>query len=144
VIETDDPRLTRLSPTAARLAEATTSEIAALGVPAKRADCIHRVASDVAGGKIDLGPAAQPEAVVARLRELPGIGPWTADYVALRALRWPDAFPAGDLGIRRALGGISQREAAHVSERWRPWRAYAVMHLWAQLEPQREEEAPDA
>ncbi|MCW5832242.1 MAG: DNA-3-methyladenine glycosylase 2 family protein [Labilithrix sp.] len=64
---------------------------------------------------------------------LPGIGPWTAEYVEMRALGWPDAFPAGDLGLRKALGGISTAECEARAERWRPWRAYAAAHLWMGL-----------
>ncbi len=72
------------------------------------------------------------------LLELPGIGDWTAQYVAMRALGAPDAFPAGDLGLRKALGGLAPRAAIARAEAWRPWRSYAVMHLWASLgEPTR-------
>ncbi len=62
---------------------------------------------------------------------LPGIGDWTAQYVAMRALGWPDAFPAGDLVVRRALGETRPARAVIRSEAWRPWRAYAVLHLWS-------------
>jgi len=68
---------------------------------------------------------------VERLRAVPGVGDWTAQVVAMRALGDPDAFPAGDLGVRRALGGIGPSGARARAERWRPWRAYATMHLWA-------------
>jgi AraC family transcriptional regulator of adaptative response / DNA-3-methyladenine glycosylase II len=67
------------------------------------------------------------------LLALPGVGPWTAEYIAMRALGWRDAFPASDLGIRKALGGISARDAEARAEAWRPWRSYAVMHLWRPL-----------
>jgi AraC family transcriptional regulator of adaptative response / DNA-3-methyladenine glycosylase II len=70
---------------------------------------------------------------VRRLTALPGIGPWTATYVAMRALRWPDAFPEGDLALRRAAGDLSPARLRRAAERWRPWRAYAAMHLWAGL-----------
>jgi AraC family transcriptional regulator of adaptative response / DNA-3-methyladenine glycosylase II len=66
--------------------------------------------------------------------ELPGIGPWTAEYIAMRALRWPDAFPATDLGLVKASGLKSAKVLAKTAERWRPWRAYAAMHLWESLE----------
>ena len=79
------------------------------------------------GGLVRLFPAAER---LADLLELPGIGPWTVEYVAMRALRDPDAFPASDLVLRNALGGISEREALARAEAWRPWRAYAAMHLW--------------
>jgi AraC family transcriptional regulator of adaptative response / DNA-3-methyladenine glycosylase II len=67
---------------------------------------------------------------------IPGIGAWTAEYIAMRALAWPDAFPCADLGIRRALGGKSPKEILTMAEAWRPWRAYAAMHLWRSLEVQ--------
>ena len=70
---------------------------------------------------------------------LPGIGPWTAEYVAMRALGDPDAFPASDLGIRHAFARLDQphdaRAVAAIAERWRPWRAYAALHLWSTLAP---------
>jgi AraC family transcriptional regulator of adaptative response / DNA-3-methyladenine glycosylase II len=65
-----------------------------------------------------------------RLMALPGIGSWTAHYIAMRGLRWPDAFPHSDLGLRKALGGRPPREVLELAEGWRPWRAYAAMHLW--------------
>jgi AraC family transcriptional regulator of adaptative response / DNA-3-methyladenine glycosylase II len=67
---------------------------------------------------------------VRRLTEIPGIGPWTAHYIAMRVLRWPDAFPREDKVLRDALGGISAREAERQAEAWRPWRSYAALHLW--------------
>ncbi len=60
----------------------------------------------------------------------PGIGDWTAQYIAMRALRWPDAFPAGDLGLLKALGATSPRRLLETAAAWRPWRAYAAMYLW--------------
>jgi AraC family transcriptional regulator of adaptative response / DNA-3-methyladenine glycosylase II len=67
------------------------------------------------------------------LRELPGIGEWTAQYLAMRALGWPDAFPAADLGVLKALRAKNAKEATLAAEPLRPWRAYAVIHLWTQL-----------
>jgi AraC family transcriptional regulator of adaptative response / DNA-3-methyladenine glycosylase II len=92
------------------------------------------LARSVADGELRLSPTPAPEAVIGRLLELPGIGSWTAQYIALRALRWPDAFPEGDLGIRKALDVQAAREAIAVAEAWRPWRAYAAMHLWNSLD----------
>jgi AraC family transcriptional regulator, regulatory protein of adaptative response / DNA-3-methyladenine glycosylase II len=71
---------------------------------------------------------------MARLKELPGIGEWTAQYVAMRALSWPDAFPHTDLGIKKALGETDPKRILEIAEQWRPWRAYAAMHLWKSLE----------
>jgi AraC family transcriptional regulator of adaptative response / DNA-3-methyladenine glycosylase II len=68
--------------------------------------------------------------VIAKLQELPGIGDWTAQYIAMRALRWPDAFPAGDLGLLKAMGERSVQRLRDAGEAWRPWRAYAAMYLW--------------
>ncbi|MEQ1568901.1 MAG: adenosine deaminase, partial [Myxococcota bacterium] len=91
---------------------------------------VASLAAAAADERVDLGPDVDPDELVEQLRALPGIGPWTAQYVAMRAAHWPDAFPAGDLVVRQALGGVSEREAAARAEAWRPWRAYATMHLW--------------
>lgn len=84
-------------------------------------------------------PPAAPDALVARLRAIPGIGPWTATYVAMRVLGWTDAFPPGDVAVLNALGlargARAEREAHAQSQAWRPWRAYAVIKLWNSLEP---------
>jgi AraC family transcriptional regulator of adaptative response / DNA-3-methyladenine glycosylase II len=104
-----------------------------LGLPNARAESLRSLASAVARREIDLDPGIDPTAVVARLVELPGIGPWTAEYIAMRALRWPDAFPAADLGLMKAVGLKSARAVENAAERWRPWRAYAAMHLWKSL-----------
>jgi AraC family transcriptional regulator of adaptative response / DNA-3-methyladenine glycosylase II len=98
-------------------------------MPAARAEAIRSLARAIAGGRLELGPDADPEATRAALLSLPGVGPWTATYVAMRALREPDAFPAGDLGLRRALS-LGERALEQRAERWRPWRAYAAMLLW--------------
>jgi AraC family transcriptional regulator, regulatory protein of adaptative response / DNA-3-methyladenine glycosylase II len=87
----------------------------------------------VASGTVVLEPGADPSATHEALLSVPGIGPWTAQYIEMRSLGWPDAFPAGDLGLRKALGGISTAECEARAERWRPWRAYAAAHLWMGL-----------
>ncbi len=79
---------------------------------------------------LSLDPGADPLTTRAALLALPGVGPWTADYVALRALGDRDAFPAGDLVLRRALGVATAREAEARAEAWRPHRAHALIHLW--------------
>jgi AraC family transcriptional regulator of adaptative response / DNA-3-methyladenine glycosylase II len=108
-----------------------------LGVPSARRETLRALARAVAGGGILLDPGSEREEVERRLLELRGIGPWTASYVAMRALHDPDAFLASDLGVRKAvvrLGhGGDRRSVAAVAERWRPWRAYATQHLWASL-----------
>lgn len=129
-------------PTPADLARAPVRRIAAIGIPAARAATIHRLARAVADGADVLEPAAGLEQAVERLTALGGIGDWTANYVAMRALREPDAFPAGDLGLRRALARdgapMTPRALAQRSEAWRPWRAYAAVRLWMAPTPQME------
>ncbi len=122
--------VTRLFPTAARLAAATRGEIAALGMPAARAQALLDLSRAVEAG-LRLEPPGAPEETMARLGELPGFGDWTAQVVAMRALRWPDAFPAADLGVLRALRVRSAKTALARAEAWRPWRAYATMVLWS-------------
>ena len=79
---------------------------------------------------LDAGTHHDPDESIKRLAELPGIGQWTAHYIAMRALRWPDAFPKEDIAVRNNLGGVTAKEAEALSEAWRPWRSYAVMHIW--------------
>ncbi|HEX5200377.1 MAG TPA: AlkA N-terminal domain-containing protein [Actinoplanes sp.] len=106
----------------------------AFGMPAARRDTIRRLAEAVADGKIDLEPGADREESVAKLMELPGIGAWTAGYVAMRAIGDPDVFLETDLAVRRgaaALGLPSTPKALEKhAERWRPWRSYALIRLW--------------
>ncbi len=125
--------LTHLFPDAARLAQARLSDIASLGIVSARARAILALAHAVADGNLRLDHQAPVDETMRRLEELPGIGAWTAHYLAMRALRHPDAFPAADFAVRKALGGISPRAAIERAESWRPWRAYAVLHLWASL-----------
>jgi AraC family transcriptional regulator of adaptative response / DNA-3-methyladenine glycosylase II len=129
-IETPFPSLNRLSPTAERLTSARAAELTGLGLSAAQAGCIHALAQAVASRQVDLQPGHDPELVIPALCELPGIGDWTAQYIAMRALRWPDAFPAGDLGLLKALGATSPRRLRELAAAWRPWRAYAAMYLW--------------
>lgn len=124
------PALNRTMPTAQRLAALATRDIASLGMPGARADAILALARAVAGGAITLTPGADAERTVRALMTLPGIGEWTAHYIAMRALRWPDAFPANDLVLRRAAGNVTAAQLVRRAEAWRPWRAYAAMHLW--------------
>lgn len=123
--------LERLFPTPERLAGA---DLGRIGVPGARARAISGLATAVARGDLMLDSPRGLDEAVRRLVELPGIGEWTAQYIAMRALREPDAFPATDLGLRRALtrgGGVwSSSRLEEVAEAWRPWRAYAAMMLW--------------
>ncbi len=125
--------MNRIAPTAAALAAARSAALAGLGLPSARAESLRHLARAVDRRALDLEPGIDPNAIVAKLLELPGIGPWTAEYIAMRALRWPDAFPAGDLGLVKATGLKSATALQKAAERWRPWRAYAAMHLWESL-----------
>jgi len=133
-IDTAFPGVTTLFPGAARLAGCAPAQIASLGIVAARARAIVALARAVAERKIVLEPSVDVERTVDRLRELPGIGEWTAQAIAMRSLHWPDAFPAGDAGVLRALKQRQAAMATRIAEPWRPWRAYAVMHLWSALE----------
>jgi AraC family transcriptional regulator, regulatory protein of adaptative response / DNA-3-methyladenine glycosylase II len=129
-IETPFPELTRLSPTVQKVTRATVDDIARLGIIRTRSACILAMAEAIRSGALQLDPNANPEATIAQLVTLPGIGPWTAHYIAMRALRWPDAFPKEDIAVRNNLGGVSAKQAEEMSQAWRPWRSYAVMHVW--------------
>lgn len=128
-----DDELVALFPTAAELAQVEASEMRKIGLPEARARTIVELARAVASGRVDLTGAAAPESAIEELETLPGIGSWTAHYLAMRGMHWPDAFPAGDLGVKKALGTSSVREAEARAAAWRPWRAYALMHLWSSL-----------
>lgn len=119
----------RAFPSAAAVAGAGVDGLRALGLTGARASALAGLARALDEG-LDLGPGADRERARAVLVALPGIGPWTADYVALRGLGDPDAFPVDDLVLRRALGGLSPADARRRTEPWRPWRGYAAQHLW--------------
>ncbi len=121
-----------LFPTAERVAEISSE---ALEMPQGRAEAIRSVGELVASGELDLTGGSRLDETLHTLGEVRGIGPWTVAYVAMRALRDPDAFMAGDLGVRKGfeMFGLptTPRAILERAERWRPWRAYAVMHLWS-------------
>lgn len=121
----------RLFPTPAAIAAAS---LDAIGMPGKRVQTLQHFAAQVASGALHLDISQGASELVARLCALPGIGPWTAEYIALRAFGDADAFPASDLGLLKApiwgAGGISARQLQAHAEAWRPWRAYAAAHLW--------------
>jgi AraC family transcriptional regulator of adaptative response / DNA-3-methyladenine glycosylase II len=131
-LATADGQLGWVFPAPEALVEA---DAAALRIPAARAGAIRALARAVVRGDVQLAPCADPEAEREALQALPGIGPWTAEVIAMRALGEPDAFPAGDLGIRRALGEpgapVSAKQAETLAEAWRPWRSYAALLLWS-------------
>ena len=124
----------RLFPTPEALAKIDAGRI---GLPTARARAIAALCEAVASGALSLEPGGEPERVKEELCALPGVGPWTAEYVAMRALGEPDAFPESDLGIRKALardGKLPRAEEVRArAEAWRPWRAYAALHLWTSL-----------
>jgi AraC family transcriptional regulator of adaptative response / DNA-3-methyladenine glycosylase II len=121
---------THCTPTAERLADAGTKAIRQIGLPLARAETIHQIAKLVAEGTLKIAPEADVKAFITSLLEIRGVGSWTAEYIAMRALHWPDAFPASDLVLRRAAGNLTTTQLKRVSESWRPWRSYAAMHLW--------------
>ncbi|TAL87964.1 MAG: DNA-3-methyladenine glycosylase 2, partial [Rhodanobacter sp.] len=123
--------LQRLFPTPTQLADA---DLRAIGVTTARAATIRGIAQALLDGRVDFHPERPLEDFAARWAALPGIGAWTAHYIAMRALSHPDAFPAADLILRRAAAGdapaLRTKALTALAEAWRPWRAYAVMHLW--------------
>ncbi len=125
--------LTFFAPTAARVAQASPRELIALGLTKARAETIRTLARALAGGKLKLEPGVDIEETMQGLEALPGIGVWTAHYIAMRALGYPDAFPHADLGLMKALGLHQAGDMLTAAEPWRPWRAYAANHLWASL-----------
>ena len=132
-IETLFAGLSTLFPAARRIAGLPAGRVARIGMPAARARTIVALARAVADGRLDLLPNADVESTLETLRAIPGIGEWTAQYIAMRALSWPDAFPHTDLGVMKALGEKAAKRVLEAGEAWRPWRAYAVMHLWQSL-----------
>jgi AraC family transcriptional regulator, regulatory protein of adaptative response / DNA-3-methyladenine glycosylase II len=104
------------------------ADLSGVGLTSARQRTLRGLAAAAASGRLTLDPGADPAEIAARLAELPGIGPWTIGYILMRAAADPDAFPEADLGLRRALARLGA-PAGHPA-RWRPWRAYAAMHLW--------------
>jgi AraC family transcriptional regulator, regulatory protein of adaptative response / DNA-3-methyladenine glycosylase II len=135
-----DGGLTHAFPTPARLASV---DLGGMGLTGARAATLQALARAVADGQIDLSRIADRDRTAAGLLELPGVGPWTVAYLGMRALGDPDAIPITDLGIRRALDrlgvGMATRDRLARTQAWRPWRAYAAMHLWASLSTLKEE-----
>jgi AraC family transcriptional regulator, regulatory protein of adaptative response / DNA-3-methyladenine glycosylase II len=128
------PELNRLFPTAEALAQADADAIGTLGIVRQRTGALQALARAVAEGRLRLDRHAPLEPTLDALRALPGIGEWTAQLIAMRALAWPDAFPASDIGVLNALGTRDVAAVSATAEAWRPWRAYAVMKLWLDLE----------
>lgn len=143
-LATPHPGLNRLAPTAPSMAALAADDIAATGMVGSRARCIVELARAVVDGRVTLGFPADVSAdgaangapyvgeQIACLQRLPGIGPWTAQYIAMRALHWRDAFPGTDLMLLRAARATPKELQAR-AEAWRPWRAYATHYLWQSL-----------
>ncbi len=145
-IATPYPELSRLFPSAHTLAQIPPESLGALGIVKQRQAAITALSRAVDSGALDLDRPAAWESTVQALKALPGIGDWTAQYITMRALRWPDAFPAGDVALQtalkvreqdgRKLGPLKAARAAEAaSQVWRPWRSYAVLRAWASLAP---------
>jgi len=128
----ETPPLTHLFPSAEGLTDA---DIARIGLPKARAEAIRALAQSVVDGRIRFDSLVDADELQSRLKAIPGVGEWTARYIAMR-LGEPDAFPSGDLGIRKALSITSEREIAQEAESWRPWRAYAAIYLWQEMDPE--------
>jgi AraC family transcriptional regulator, regulatory protein of adaptative response / DNA-3-methyladenine glycosylase II len=117
-------------------AQLTDADFAALGMPRSRAAALAAMTDAAIADPQLFGPRRGLDEAIAALKALPGIGEWTAQYIAMRELREPDAFPAADIGLMRALADASGRRPAPAelltrAEAWRPWRAYAALHLWS-------------
>jgi AraC family transcriptional regulator of adaptative response / DNA-3-methyladenine glycosylase II len=133
-IVTPHASLRTLFPRASDVAALEPVDIAQRGVVRTRARALVELAREVASARLRLDPTADVDATVAALDALPGVGPWTAQYVAMRALAWPDAFPHPDVAVLKAMKQPRAAAALSTAEAWRPWRSYAVLHLWKSLE----------
>ena len=133
-VETPFADVSRVFPDAARIAAVASDELGRLGVLSSRVGAIQVLARACASGAIVLEPGVDVERTIDALLAIPGIGAWTAQYIAMRALAWPDAFPHTDYGVKKALGQSSPARVLAHAEAWRPWRAYATLHLWRSLE----------
>ncbi len=133
-IVTPFEQLHLLTPTVSELANAQLADIAALGIIKARAATIISLAKAMELDGLSLEPGAEINRTKMQLKNIAGIGDWTAEYISMRCLGWPDAFPYSDLGIKKVLGLKSDKAIIETAEQWRPWRSYAAMHLWKSLE----------
>lgn len=123
---------THLFPAAARLAVADASSLGEIGIIRSRGEAIIALAQTLSSGEVRLSPDDAVEPALAALLAIRGIGPWTAHYIAMRTLGWTDAFPPGDVVVLKAMQ-TTPIAAAAIAQRWQPWRAYAVLHLWRRM-----------
>jgi AraC family transcriptional regulator of adaptative response / DNA-3-methyladenine glycosylase II len=133
-IVTPFPTLTHLSPTAERFTQADIPAIVSLGILETRAKSIVALAQAIADRIVSLAPGCPIDQTIAQLQALPGIGIWTAHYIAMRVLGDPDVFLHTDLAIRQALGETKPKRMLEIAAPWQPWRSYATLHLWKSLE----------
>lgn len=126
-LDTPFPGLDRLSPTPQQFLAHHSDTLGPLGWLRSRIKALHALARATIDGSLELSPDGEPDEIIARLQELPGIGPWTAGYIAMRALSWSDGWPPGDAILKKRLDGRLEPEAD-----WKPWSAYAAMRLWYQ------------
>lgn len=129
-IDTGDPQLARLSPTAARVADAGSARLVALGIPQQRADTAVALARMVADGTLRLEPGNDVAETTRVLAGIPGVGEQMIAMLVSRALRWPDLLPSNDRALQRSAGTVTARGLIARAQRWRPWCAYAAQHLW--------------
>jgi AraC family transcriptional regulator of adaptative response / DNA-3-methyladenine glycosylase II len=135
--DTGVPGLTRFAPSAERMAETRVSTLVAMGLPRRRAHALTALARMVAHGELRLEPGGDVAATQHGLMEIDGVGDRLATSVVMRALGWPDAFPLPDSGLQRASGASTTGQLRERAESWRPWRAYAAVHLWLKDEERR-------
>jgi len=133
-LSTSDDTVSHLFPNPEVVAQA---DLQGLGITQRRIDTIRLLAQNIISGDLELDRSADREQTTTKLLALPGVGPWTVSYIAMRALGDPDAFPATDLGLRSAFARHGQatdlRRVTTYAEAWRPWRSYATIHLWTSL-----------
>ncbi len=133
-IQTPISGLTHLTPTPMQIAQLSPQDLTKLGIISTRAKSIITLSQALVNNQLQLHTYSNIEATIAHLKKLPGIGDWTAQYIAMRVLGYPDAFPHSDLALRRALNVVKPAQVLQIAQAWRPWRAYAAMHLWKSLE----------
>ena len=129
-IEIPHETLSHVFPSPQHMVGQSVDRIASLGIIERRARCILSIAEEIVENRMSLVPSADIETTLQQLVALPGIGPWTAQYITMRTLHWPDAFPKEDIALRRILGDVTAKQADLLSQAWRPWRSYASIYLW--------------
>jgi AraC family transcriptional regulator of adaptative response / DNA-3-methyladenine glycosylase II len=132
-VTTPFAELGRSWPTHDRIARSREATLAKLGMPSARARALLHLAMAASTGSLDLASSSSMAELEARLLAIPGIGPWTAQYILMRAAAWPDAFPVFDAGLAAALGVPRRAVTTDIAAAWRPWRSYATLHLWTDL-----------